>query len=144
MTRKEIQNAIFFAYDRTQNVIAMDIHYVVNHPADVLVVRKSGTAAEFCIKESFQEFLHDFRAGGKNSEMKTKDPRGPQFFYYVCEPGVIPLTHLPDYAGLIYARQPTKTGGIGKTEIMKEAERLHKEKDPRVYQRICRSLMYRR
>lgn len=146
----EVQNALFHAHDKGGAIICFNTNNALVHEADVLVLRKSGVTLEFEVKVSREDFKADFRKKDKHEQLARGYKFGPQYFAYACEPGVIPPHEVPAYAGLVHIiRQyhPNRSNTVmlhtDRLEVVKEAPRLHKEVNPGIHERICRSLMYK-
>jgi len=145
MTCREIQEALFRAYDTAGSIICFNSTKVLCHEADVLVLRKSGVTIEVEVKVSRSDFMADFRKVEKHKQMQRGYKHGPQYFYYAAEPHVIPLDKVPAYAGLLHVFPAPQTRHISETRVVvaKKAPRLHKEQNEGIHERICRTLMYK-
>lgn len=122
---------------------------------DFLAVTKADYAREFEIKTSHADFLKDFekratrcrhgrwsaKAENKHDRLKSGDCV-PNYYWFVCPPGVIDLSEVPDYAGLMHAVKD-KHGTVRLFE-QKPAPRLHGNKlDQWVLSHISRSFFFR-
>lgn len=147
---RDIQRALFTEYNKSGNIICYNIQNALAHETDVLVLRRSGVTLEFEVKVSYADFRADFRKTRKHHELAAGAVVGPQYFYYACAPGIIPVEKLPPYAGLVhvirhYYLNSSKTVMLDtdRVQIIKPAPRLHREANPGIHERICRSLMYK-
>jgi hypothetical protein len=147
---QEIQNKLFHEHDKGGAIICFNSTKALRHEADVLVLRKSGVTLEFEIKVSYADFLADFRKVEKHQQMQSGDTGGPQYFFYACEPGVIPPEKVPAYAGLVHVQRhyfPNRTNTYidhkDVLTVVKEAPRLHREVNEGIHERLCRALMYK-
>jgi hypothetical protein len=108
---------------------------------DVFQITKAGYFVEYEIKLSLADFKADAdkrksprwqfngefsTARNKHEDLKARSPLGPSRFYYVAPAGLLPTNMIPEWAGLIEARE-------SKHEIpfvgeIKKAPRLHSQK----------------
>ena len=88
---------------------------------DVLSILKSGYVAEYEVKVS----RSDFKADAKKSKWKSYalkiERHMPNYFSYVCPPGMIKEYEVQSFAGLIYAHD-------NHLEVIKKAKILHRFK----------------
>lgn len=100
---------------------------------DILSILKSGYIVEYEVKVS----RSDFKADAKKSKWKYFDLRIetqiPNYFYYVCPEGMIDVSEIQDYAGLIYFKS-------GEIAIIKKAKILHRYKHDvlKILTKMCR------
>jgi len=123
--------------------------YLYFWESDFISVTLAGFVHEFEIKISKADFKHDFKkterhesienglirvADGRSEWMRKFDEihgnkfkdtlmrKRPNYFWYVCPPGLIAVSDVPKYAGLLYA------GNTFYDTPVKAAPRLHGEK----------------
>jgi hypothetical protein len=80
--------------------------YVFNWESDMLFLTRAGYWYEIEIKISRSDFFNDSKKCTGYNHLKSDvltDPakKGPNFFYYAIPKGMITLSELPTYAGLI-------------------------------------------
>ena len=75
--------------------------YIHNWESDVVYVSKDYYAQEYEIKLSHQDFLADKKKSNKHLRLQNHNTRF-KYFWYVCPPGVIEVSELPEYAGLLH------------------------------------------
>jgi hypothetical protein len=126
--------------------------------ADVFGINKNGYMYEFEIKRSRSDFLCEFKNKdrkhrnlserksvyvydewdkGKRTGNKIESIIIPNRYFFVCEPGLINIGEIPEYAGLIH---------VEKTEFreVKTAPLLHKNKaNCAIYERVATILSQR-
>lgn len=102
---------------------------------DVLSVTRSGYTHEFEIKTSYVDFKNDFSKIYKHQTLKNccaDEKRRPNYFWYVCQSGIIPISDVPEYAGLMYVANITNfiPEDIGEEylKLIKKAPLLHHDK----------------
>ena len=131
MNSKDIQDTLMI--ENYSKPIQITNYSGVGYEADVLMITKSKMAYEYEIKTSRSDFKQDFKKISKHkiySDSKPhlvrsrNYPKKPNYFYYVCEEGLIKLSEIPKYAGLVYI---TKEGWC---KVVKKAPRLHSYKFP--------------
>jgi hypothetical protein len=89
---------------------------------------------EFEIKTSWEDFVADLRKKKHKFYSRFRsDPRNPNYFYYVCPAGEIPLDSVPNHAGLIYIHHEPRSGissfaGLIKTAPLINPRRLSKDR----------------
>ena len=106
--------------------------------SDLLILRKSGYAVEYEIKLS----IADWKAGLKKTKRiglglqntQTRHEfltsgKGANMFYYVAPEEVLKRVEIPDWAGVIVARE-NRSANFCITGIRKNARFLHKKKQP--------------
>lgn len=126
---------------------------------DIIMISKSYMVYEYEVKCSYTDFKADFRKKYKHRRLANTEPKHiykseewnkakdldeqyikstgyagrPNYFYYICKEGLIPLEEVPEYAGLCYI--------IGESvEIIKKAPKLHKHKaNQKLIEAICQS-----
>ena len=97
--------------------------YIYDWESDFFCISASGYAVEVEIKISYSDFKADFKKLQKHLILcGDKKCLTPNKFYYACPKGLIPLSEIPVYAGLI----EWANGYCIKT---KEAPFLHKTKE---------------
>ena len=105
MNERDIQFAIYTHRHRIKAfpLIIPNI-YLWSWESDMLFITPNGFPHEFEIKIS----LADFRADGNKTRKHDRlsdvydIPNRPATFTYVCPPDIIPVSAVPDYAGLAY------------------------------------------
>jgi hypothetical protein len=107
-----IENAYIFKYD---------------WESDFFCVSGSGYSYEFEVKISKSDFKHDFLKE-KHKWLSGGDGWKfiPNRFYYVVPDGIIDITDIPSYAGLILIGDKATGGSRGR--IIKTAPLIHKRK----------------
>lgn len=129
MTSNEIQDILMI--ESYTKPIQITNYSGIAFEADVLMLTKSGMAYEYEVKTSRGDFKKDFTKLAKHkiySNTKPdiirgrKYPRRPNHFYYACKEGLIDVTEIPKYAGLIYVTKDKKL------KIIKKAPKLHSHK----------------
>jgi hypothetical protein len=97
------------------------------HEADVFLINKNNMRVkEIEVKISLSDFKADFKKTGKHRMLKERK-NGPHAFiasqfYYACPNGLIDISLVPGYAGLIYVEDN------GNVNYIKDAPVLHKDK----------------
>ena len=126
--------------------------------ADVFAINRNGYIYEFEIKRSRSDFFADFRnkpakhrdmqsgdaikiydkwVKGKRTEDKYEIIKLPNRYFFVCEDGLLTLSDIPKYAGLIHIRN-------GQLYEIKNAPLLHKNKaNSLIYERVATVLSQR-
>jgi hypothetical protein len=108
---------------------------------DMLSVTRSGYTHEFEIKTSYADFKNDFDKTYKHQVLKngyvevhnynnTIDKikkRRPNYFWYVCPSDIIPISELPEYAGLRYIVNLEDTD-TRYSKLIKKPPLLHHDK----------------
>lgn len=162
MTERQVQRAFMLRRGKTG-------HWLPNYtPAnwwecDLFHLTESCYFREFEIKLTVSDFRADAkkyqRHGGdwidgkwkskdehKHAMLKSGDVRGPTQFHFVAPAGLLPLTEIPRWAGLIEFtdhRNYSPPWNLHFVEI-KRAPRLHKTKaDPKRLEIILRTSYYR-
>ena len=122
-----------------QNICAPNIKYYQKYESDLIAVSKSQLVTEFEIKRTYTDFEADFTKGRKgrwptNKHRDISNGKLSNYFYFVCQPHVIPIDKVPEHAGLIYIYNNA-------IYVQKQAPRLHNRKiDTKSILKICRSL----
>ena len=88
---------------------------------DVLSMNKNGYLTEYEVKVSRSDFKADAKKKKWQFYEKKIETLIPNYFYYVCEEGLISKGEIPSFAGLFYA---TNNGLI----LIKKAPILHRKK----------------
>jgi hypothetical protein len=96
--------------------------------SDMLSITRSKYVHEYEIKISKTDFIADLKKD-KHKILLTglfeswngslESANRPNYFWYVCPEGVIPVSKVPEYAGLIYS------GGTYYRDVVKKARKLH-------------------
>lgn len=138
MTTKEIQQLICKKEILALNQVCENVNNFFTHEMDVCSMNKNGYLTEFEVKVSKADFKVD-ASKRKWVYFQNKTEKWiPNYFYYVCPDGLIDISKLPDFAGLIYV--------VGEElKIIKPAQRLHKLKHDKekVLAKFCRVLSQR-
>lgn len=114
------------------------------------MISKDGIVYEYEVKCSLSDFKADFKKEYKHKILSDKAFRQSQFshyeqgwfccpnyFYYACETNLIPITSVPEYAGLVYIENGVAT-------VMKKGRKLHNYKaTERLYSSILQYLSAR-
>jgi len=109
----------------------VDNLYVFSWESDKLLKTRAGYFYEFEIKISRADYKNDF----KNKKHKhailgscqTGDYKKPNYFYYAVPEGMIDVSEVPEYAGLVYILDDSVLS-FSHIRIIKKAPLLHKEK----------------
>lgn len=119
----------------------------IGFEADVLMITKSGMAYEYEVKTSRGDFKKDFTKLAKHKIYSSDRPylvrarnypKKPNHFYYACKEGLISVSEIPSYAGLVYITKDKKL------KIIKKAPKLHSHKfPPGMLWNICSTLTAR-
>lgn len=108
---------LFYTHDyKLHNV------FMYQWECDFWCMSKSGYAKEIEIKISRSDFKADFKKQRKHLLLSSAKG-SPNKFYYACPSGLLLLSEVPKYAGLIYWDE------ISGCKIIKEAPYIHKSKD---------------
>lgn len=110
---------------------------------DVIEVKKSGLVAEYEIKLSRADFkadtrkyirrwsrdMQDYAERHKHPSLAAGDPKGPNYFWFVCPSGVLTAQDMPPFAGLMTATYRNGTWQFPiELQVQKPAPRIHKQK----------------
>lgn len=96
--------------------------FIFKWESDYIAYTQSNYCYEVEIKISKADFKHDFTKISKHKVLKNeKKTNKPNYFYYAVPEGLIDVSEIPVYAGLIYVDGR-------RIKIIKEAPMLHKEK----------------
>ena len=106
---------------------------------DVLSLNKNGYITEFEIKVSRSDFKADAKKKKWQWYVNKVEKLTPNYFYYVCNDGLILPDEIPSFAGLMYATTHS-------LKVVKKAPILHKYKHNYVsiLQKMCRVLSERK
>lgn len=122
MNEQTIQRALYSIYNNYDYKL-FNI-YVFGMEVDFFAMSKSGYAIEIEIKISKADFKKDFEKKDKHGRYADKSfSLKPNRFMYACPYGLIDVSEVPEYAGLIYIG----THDYNST-IIKEPPLLHKKK----------------
>lgn len=126
MNSKEIGNLIIEKYKHID--ICLPNYYYDGFEADVFRLTSKGQIVEYEIKLTKADFWADFKKSYKNSKKELvvkhdslKNGLRCNRFSFVVPSGLIDISDIPDYCGLIYVEE----NGLLKT--IKNARLLHKE-----------------
>ena len=109
----------------------VDNLYVFSWESDKLLKTRAGYFYEFEIKISRADYKNDF----KNKRYKhnilgscfSDGHKKPNYFYYAVPEGLIDVSEVPEYAGLVYILDDSVLS-FSHIRIIKKAPLLHKEK----------------
>lgn len=126
MTEEDIQNVLYeFASEKNHRLIVDNCKALnVRGEADLISLTRSNLIHEFEIKRSQSDFQREFQTKKKKHRLLEGNGRytySANYFWFVCESGVLNEEEVPDYAGLIEV-------GENGFEIIRKASRLHTEK----------------
>lgn len=100
------------------------------HEADFLGVSLAGLWHEFEFKASLSDYTRDFRKanGNKHRDLRDRNERGPNYFWFLVSEDMVKRVKLPNHAGLaVYSSKPmSPTGWFVRT--IRKAPRLHSQK----------------
>jgi len=131
-SEESIAEALWYKYPHAEYRVPNI--YVYGWESDFWVQAKSGYTYEIEIKISKSDFLNDFKHKTKKHEILStgwcSDPRfdepikrrRPNKFFYCVPEGLVDVSDVPDYAGLMLFNKN------GKILTVKDAPLLHKEK----------------
>ena len=118
----EIQKMICKMEVLRRNLVCENVKYLFSDwEMDVCAVNKNGYVTEYEVKVSKQDFKSDSKKTKWQFYQSRVQTLIPNYFYYCCPDGVIVESELPDFAGLLYAKD-------GSVEVVKKAALLHKQK----------------
>jgi len=123
-TEKEIQKKIVHEFHtRGNHKLCVPNIFLYDWESDLISVTQSNSVFEFEVKCSKWDYLNDFKKEAKHESFKRLNGVFglPNYFYYICPPGLIPVETIPEYAGL----GEVENYGV---HIIKKAPELHKEK----------------
>lgn len=103
MTERDLQLAVFNYRHRIRafpNLITNCQHWFWE--SDVLYFTDAGYSHEFEIKNTHSDFMADAKKVRKHDAIRRGE--GPTWFTYVCPPGVITESEVPEFAGLAYVK----------------------------------------
>ena len=131
MNSKDIQDVLMI--DNYSKPLQITNYSGIGFEADVLMITKAKLVYEYEIKTSKADFKKDFTKISKHKIYSDKNPhlvkqrnypKKPNYFYYVCVEGLIKVSEIPSYAGLIYITKK------GLSKEIKKAPKLHSYKFP--------------
>ena len=155
MTELDIQNCLYREFVKRGHRLIVPNSCVCGWEADLISVTKAGFIHECEIKIT----ASDFRADGKKKKFdditayasgqrkhrqqclrfETTIAQPANFFWYAVPTGLVTVTDLPGFAGLIYVEDLCR-----RVEIVKKAPRLHRDKiAERHIEQLTRNLMIR-
>jgi len=129
--------------------VAANIYYWA-FESDLLILRKSGYAVEYEIKLTVGDWnaglekrcrLNENNSNKRRRQLYINDPNlisrheyltqglGTNMFYYVAPEEVLEKVEIPEWAGVIVARE-NRSANFCITSIRKNARFLHKKKQP--------------
>lgn len=133
VNEKAFQNALYLDLQTKHPIIVPNVHLHF-WEADLIGITGSDFVHEYEIKLSKSDFRADFNKKTKHNHLKGR--RGPNYFWYVCPPGLLTVEDMPEYAGLIQI-VPNKLNrshrisygecerAATSIEVIKQAPRLH-------------------
>lgn len=127
MNSKFIQSAVQkYLYDKSNVYQALNYAKSGYYESDILGVTPSMIVTECEVKISMSDFKADFKKTEKHLRLQNpihdKHRSTPNRFFYACPKGMIDISLIPTYAGLIYVDER------GVVELIKQAPVLHKNK----------------
>lgn len=128
-----MQHNIFHNYFSNNKVMCNNFGWMYGE-ADVIAVTKSDLLVEYEIKLSKSDFKADFKKRAKHLRYSGIKHRRkgwlgiPNRFYYVTTPGLLELSDIPEYAGLIEIDSSLPDHCSAKT--LKKAPLIHSDKCP--------------
>lgn len=135
VTANEIQRNLLDLVKGSYDVVLPNFYYG-HHECDVFRITQTDYVFEYEIKVSRADFFNDFKKechGNKHENLKTASGEWcPNRFFFVVPKGLVKVTEVPDYAGLIYYN---KSG----LNYAKTAKLLHNNKFTN-YRSICHTL----
>jgi hypothetical protein len=129
---------------------------------DILELSKTGLTTEYELKTSLSDFKNDAKkgkiiferdesgwinkkrdVGQKYRMLENKDPKCPNYFYYVCPEDLLKVEDIPKFAGLIYVG-PKTADYIGfRVKYIRKAKKIHSEKNPKILEAMLKKFFYR-
>ncbi len=155
MTEREIQNWFYRRESNRFSTIIPNCCPVRWFECDILAITKAKYMYEYEIKLTINDFkadakkvMKDWRSWSeergwkpKHERLFTGDVNGPSRFWFMVPDGLIPISDVPEFAGLIYLTNYKDC--VGFTE-QKRAPRLHRTKMcERTLDQIRERLYYR-
>lgn len=104
MNEREVQLAIFNKYSKSNRIIMPNYTPIGWWECDVCCLTKAGYMREWEVKLSASDFRADFKKG-KHKLMAEESDRCPRQFWFVMKEGLVPISDIPDYSGLIYIEE---------------------------------------
>ena len=139
MDTKEIQKLICIQEVLKFNIPCENVSFFFHGEADVLSLNRNKYISEFEVKISKSDFKAEKKKVTKWMffEMRT-ETHIPNYFWYVCNEGLIQISEIPIYAGLMYVVN-------GELEIIKKPLLLHKKKadTERIMTKFCKVMSER-
>lgn len=121
MTTKEIQSAICKQEVLKGNHPCENVSFFFVGESDVLSLNKTGYTHEFEVKVSRSDFKADQKKRKWLYFENRVEKQIPNYFSYACPAGMIGLSEIPSYAGLVYLND-------GSIEIIRKPSILHRSK----------------
>lgn len=154
LTEKKVANAIYWKYRPSTLVMAPNYTPRGWYECDVYALTSAGYSVEFEIKLTAADFRADeskrrdcFSDGAWHSDTKhrrlgARDVLGPSRFWFVMLAGMVPMTEIPEWAGLLHVIQ---RGSWLKVVSVRPAPVLHRQKtDAQKTRRLIHSRLYHR
>lgn len=169
MTASQINNGLYWLLSRQAYQIQIPNFTPIRWwESDHYAVTKAGFAVEFEIKTSVADFRNDakkqkdgramrdgqgyvrdekggfiYSADNKHEQLASRCIHGPSRFYFVCPEGVLQVSDMPEWAGLVWAYdRPGNTHPVCYEQ--KAAPKLHRQKVPDGTLETIRNTMYYR
>jgi hypothetical protein len=124
MNAKQVQQYLQVAFYETHPYQTLNFNRCGYQEADVFLINKNNQlVTEIEVKISLSDFKADFKKTFKHHKFQNYNDTHtcPSFFYYGCPAGLIPLSDIPTYAGLIYVNED------GSIDYQKKAPKIHKK-----------------
>lgn len=133
--------------------IILQNFYHLYYEMDVLRLMPSGLIVEYEIKISRSDYFNDFKKSHRNYKSSEDKPdiilkhdwmktgKGPNRFFFVTPKGLIKLSELPDYAGLIEFNESKDHQWFS---LIRNSKVTHKNKFPDAkYKELAELLAFR-
>lgn len=105
MNTKEIQQLIAKQQvNKGHNIVIENLSHFFPAEIDVLSVTSAGFSYEFEVKISRADYKKDSEKVFKHSLYSRGAVQMPNYFSYVCPPGLIKGHEIPNYSGLLYVQ----------------------------------------
>lgn len=147
LTVKQIQKILFTEYRAKGWIYFSTNTKAFKYEADMIGVTRSKVVTEFEIKRSRSDYFSEIVNKKEKHYYLSKGKLVPNYFYFVCEEGLIKKDEVPVHCGLIYIKEnmikqnklPSYT-----VRVIKDAAKLHLNKitDYNIIL-ILRSIMYK-
>lgn len=119
----QIERALYDEYKkRGYKYFSSNSYKGTGFESDFVTINPNNLLVEFEIKRSYGDFLSDLR-NKTEKHQKLQEGNLSNFFYFVCEPNVIPIKRIPKYCGLIEVQK--LKNGLYIANTIRIAPRLH-------------------